>query len=162
MFHSCPIALAETQESDKPHFEENILPILKTHCHRCHSGNRPKGRLLLTSRAQLIKGGRSGPSIRLGAAESSLLWEKIAADRMPPDGPRLNPDQKGMIRSWINEGGLGADPSLPDNSSYRDPETTREQQQFWAFNPPIRPAPPEVKKTQLVQNSINMYYLIGS
>ena len=159
MSHSCPIALAETQESDKPHFEENILPILKTHCHRCHSGNRPKGRLLLTSRAQLIKGGRSGPSIRLGAAESSLLWEKIAADRMPPDGPRLNADQKGMIRSWINEGGLGADPSLPDNSSYRDPETTREQQLFWAFNPPIRPAPPEVKKTQLVRNSIDHFIL---
>ena len=159
MFHPCPTTLAENQESDKPHFEKNILPILKTHCHRCHSGDRPKGKLLLISRAQLIKGGRSGPSIRLGAAESSLLWEKIAADRMPPDGPGLNPDQKGMIRSWINEGGPGADPSLPDNSSYQDPETTREQQLFWAFNSPVRPAPPEVRKTQLVRNSIDRFIL---
>ena len=159
MFHPCPTTLAENQESDKPHFEENILPILKTHCHRCHSGDRPKGKLLLISRAQLIKGGRSGPSIRLGAAESSLLWEKIAADRMPPDGPGLNPDQKGMIRSWINDGGPGADTSLPDNSSYQDPETTREQQLFWAFNSPVRPTLPEVRKTQLIRNSLDRFIL---
>ena len=81
---------ADARSDDTPPaeltFEKHVLPILQAKCHQCHSGDEPKAGLKLDAKVSLLKGGRSGPAIAVGAAESSRLWELIVADKMPPAG----------------------------------------------------------------------------
>src|SRR5690242_20044378 len=90
------------QNTPKPTFEDKVLPILKDRCFKCHAGAEPKNGLKLSSRREILAGGKSGPAIRINAAESSLLWIKIAGDAMPQGGPPLTAEEKGILRTWIN------------------------------------------------------------
>ena len=81
-------------EAAIPQFESDVYPILKKHCLACHSGATPKAGLDLSLRSSILKGGKSGPAIRLASAETSLIWEKLAADKMPPSGDKLTSDEK--------------------------------------------------------------------
>ena len=38
-------------------FYREVLPLFKQNCLKCHAGESPKGGLLLTSRAAILKGG---------------------------------------------------------------------------------------------------------
>jgi hypothetical protein len=62
-------------------FEEHVLPIFKARCVKCHAGAEPSQGLRLTTRRDILRGGQSGPAMRIAAAESSLLWEKLARCR---------------------------------------------------------------------------------
>ena len=53
-------------------FEKDIAPLLKERCWKCHAGAEPKNGLRLTSRKEMLVGGKSGAAIRINAAESSL------------------------------------------------------------------------------------------
>jgi hypothetical protein len=138
----------------KPLFEEHVLPILKARCFRCHAGTEPANGLRATSRAELLAGGDSGPAIRLGAAESSLLWVKLASGEMPKDGPALSATEKGLIRVWINDGapstapvpaaGIGATPSGEPRAAGSVTTPTH-----WSFLPPVRPAVPATRRGDL-------------
>lgn len=138
----------------KPLFEEHVLPILKARCFRCHAGTEPANGLRVTSRAELLAGGDSGPAIRLGAAESSLLWVKLASGEMPKDGPALSATEKGLIRVWINDGapstapvaaaGIGATPSGEPRAAGAVTTPTH-----WSFLPPVRPAVPATRRGDL-------------
>ena len=66
-------------------FETHVAPILKDRCWKCRAGLEPKKNLRLTTRGEVLRGGESGPVIRIAAAESSLLWEKIASNKIPVD-----------------------------------------------------------------------------
>src|SRR3954452_411836 len=101
------LAVAPTAWADapaKPTFEDKVLPILKERCFKCHAGAEPKNGLKLTSRREILAGGKSGAAIRINAAESSLLWIKIAGNDMPKGGPPLTAEEKGILRTWINDG----------------------------------------------------------
>lgn len=103
----CVVAADDAgQEKPKVTFEDHVLPILKTRCLKCHAGAEPAGELLLTTRREILRGGKSGPAIRVAAAESSLFWEKLTSNEMPKGGPALSAEEKGVIRTWINEGGF--------------------------------------------------------
>ncbi|MCX7422345.1 MAG: hypothetical protein NT013_22755 [Planctomycetia bacterium] len=71
------------KEKAKITFEEHVLPIFKARCVKCHAGAEPAQGLRLTTRRELLHGGKSGPAMRIAAAESSLLWEKLASNEMP-------------------------------------------------------------------------------
>src|ERR1700730_14985657 len=60
-------------------FEARIRPVLVEHCYRCHSSTakKLKGKLLLDSRAGILKGGESGPALVAGKPEKSRLIEAI-------------------------------------------------------------------------------------
>src|SRR3954452_11083904 len=60
-------------------FEKKIRPVLVDQCYKCHSAKseKVKGGLLLDSRAGLLKGGDSGPSIVPGKPGNSLLIKAI-------------------------------------------------------------------------------------
>ena len=40
-------------------YEKDLKPIIEKSCLKCHSGDRPKGRYLMTSKKAFIKGGES-------------------------------------------------------------------------------------------------------
>ncbi|MDA1049659.1 MAG: PSD1 and planctomycete cytochrome C domain-containing protein [Planctomycetota bacterium] len=144
---------------DKPTFESHVLPILKAKCLSCHSGEQPKAGLDLSTRRSVMLGGKSGGAVRRAAAESSLLWERIAAGEMPPKGTKLTAEEKGIIRAWINDGavGEGGDDDLAHGAAGR--EIGEEARGFWSFKTPLRSTLPTVDATQLVRNPIDTFIL---
>lgn len=105
---TCPSAAAAEAPNEVsatiPYFETDIEPILKTTCVRCH-GEKKRADLDLRTLAGLFKGGESGPAVRPGKVEDSLLYEKVHAGAMPPKkADRLRPEQVALIRKWIETG----------------------------------------------------------
>src|SRR5438105_4530942 len=58
---------------EKVSFEKDVAPILAANCLECHNADKAKGKLALTGRAALLKGGRRGPVIALDKPDESLL-----------------------------------------------------------------------------------------
>jgi len=84
------------------------LLVLKKECFRCHSAEKRKGGLIMTSRAALLKGGDTGPALVPGQPEKSLLVELLDADgdpHMPPKG-QLGAGEVSAIRSWVKSGAV--------------------------------------------------------
>ena len=93
-------------------FDRTIAPVLAT-CLECHRGPNAKGGLDLGSRAGAQRGGESGPAYVAGDPKRSLLWQRLAADEMPPDHP-LPAADKEVLRQWIATGAKwGTDPIDP-------------------------------------------------
>jgi mono/diheme cytochrome c family protein len=93
-------------EADPVRFREQVAPIFKAHCLRCHQGKSPKGDLDLSSPSSVIEGRGAGQVVVAGKPEDSRLLEVISGDKptMPKSGDRLDPSQVALIRSWIAEG----------------------------------------------------------
>ena len=96
-------------------FAHKIQPLLKSKCLACHGegpNNKIKGDLDMRSLDGLIKGGESGePSIIPGNANKSPLYLAITRvheddwSAMPPkENDKLDKDQIGYLRDWINGG----------------------------------------------------------
>jgi len=151
-------ALAAAAEPAK--FESHVLPILKAKCLSCHSGEQPNAGLDLSTRRSLMLGGKSGPVVRRAAAESSLLWERIAAGEMPPKGERLTADEKAIIRKWINDGAVGEGADDVDVvESAADAKISEDARKFWSFRPPQRSDLPMVSAADRVRNTVDAFIL---
>lgn len=133
-------------------FEKDILPIIRAKCIRCHAGVEPKAGLNLTSASSLLTGGKSGAALRIGAAEFSLLYEKVSSDKMPPVGQKLTVQEKGLIRKWINDGAKGV-----DNAALIDRSDDVTGVDLWSFKPPVRSAVPTVREIDRVANPIDAF-----
>src|SRR5262245_4724763 len=70
--------------------EKKVRPVLAEHCFQCHStaAKKKRGGLQLDSRAAVLKGGDTGPAVRPGEPEKSLLIKAVRYGdpdlRMPP------------------------------------------------------------------------------
>ena len=148
-----------------PAFEKTVLPILKARCTGCHSGTKPKAGLDLSSRRGVLTGSDNGAVVRLNAAESSRLWGVLASNRMPPKGPKLTAAEKGLIRTWINEGarGTGKDSGTSGElGEIRLEDLSEEQREFWSFQPPRRHPVPDglqPENARRVRNPIDSFIL---
>ena len=105
--------------SEKPgpevFFAHKIQPLFKSKCLACHGegpNNKIKGDLDMRSLNGLIEGGESGESAIIpGKAIESPLYLAVTRvheddwSAMPPkENDKLNEDQIGYIRDWINGG----------------------------------------------------------
>ena len=97
-----PLSAAEVD------FSHDIVPVLKQHCGQCHTGDQQKGGLSLNTRQAALAGGESGPVIMVGkSGDSELVTRMATADeslQMPPEGPRVPPEQVALVKRWIDEG----------------------------------------------------------
>lgn len=94
-------------------FHKQIWPILQRHCQGCHQPAKKGGELLLTSFADLAKGGESGPVVVPQKPDESLLLNSLVgrdAEVMPKDAEPLAPDHIDLVRRWIAEGALDDTP----------------------------------------------------
>ncbi len=55
----------------------SVKGILESNCVSCHGGEEPESELRLDSRAAILAGGKSGPAIVPGDADSSLLISAV-------------------------------------------------------------------------------------
>ena len=116
-------------------FDAKIAPILARRCLDCHKGSDAKGKLDLSRRASAFQGGEGGEAIVGGKLDESLLWEKIAADEMPPKAP-LSAEEKGTIREWIASGASwGTDPI----DAFQLTTSRRAGRDWWALQPVRKP-----------------------
>jgi hypothetical protein len=100
---------SQAQDPPKPAaqvtFATHIRPIFRAKCISCHGGRKTKGDLDLRTVAALFEGGDSGPGIKAGDVEASVLWTYIVNDKMPPGKKKkkkkLTAREKQLIRAWI-------------------------------------------------------------
>ena len=94
-------------------FDRDIKPILEKSCFKCHSGEKPKSKYRMDTRAGAIKGGSEGEAIKPGkSAESPMIHfsaDLVPEMEMPPidkrdEYPALTRDQIALLRAWIDQG----------------------------------------------------------
>jgi cytochrome c553 len=132
-------AESPTGAADAPHFESDVLPLLREHCAHCHGSDAPQeSELDVTSLAALLRGGANGPAVVPGDASASLLVDAVAQGDMPPDGePPLDPSAVDLLRRWV-AAGAPADERVAPRTSERAPR----RHPHWAFQRLVRPAAP--------------------
>jgi hypothetical protein len=144
-------AIAQT-----PDFDRQVAPILASRCLDCHSGAEPKGKLDLSQAKLALAGGESGPAIEPGKPAASLLWERIAANEMPPKHP-LPAAEREAIKAWIAAGAKwGTDPIDP----FRYSTAARAGYDWWSLQPIKRPPVPAIQNPKSkIQNPIDAFIL---
>jgi len=127
-------ALVLTLADDDDLFEKKIRPILHSTCLPCHGADKTKGGLRLDSRDALLRGGDSGPAIKVGDPSSSLLLKAIRQTdpdlAMPPKkaGKKLADQQIRDFESWIHAGAI-----------FPGPASSGPPAKHWAFQPVVDP-----------------------
>jgi hypothetical protein len=135
----------------RPTFDTHVLPILKTHCLKCHGPIKPKGALNLAGARPLARGGKSGPAVLVGKPDESALWEQVASGEMPPEPEeRLSEADKSAIRRWIEQGATG----LPAAAEVAQSAPAADH---WAFAPSRRPPPPAVRDPRRIRTSVDRF-----
>jgi len=89
-------------------FHQDILPILRNQCFRCH-GEKTQGGLSLISLEAARTGGDSGfAAIQPGNAHDSEMMRRLRSDspeeRMPPGPAGLSENELSRLEDWINQG----------------------------------------------------------
>ena len=131
-------------------FETQVRPVLAKNCFPCHTQARMGG-LAMTSRTSLLQGGNSGPAIKPGNPDQSLLILAVRREheriKMPPAGP-LEPHAIEILTEWVKSGAVWPEAARPAvktaGSSYT---ITPEQRAFWAFQPVHEPDLPALHRT---------------
>ncbi len=126
-------------------FEKKIRPVLVKHCYQCHSAKSEDlgGGLLLDSRAGVMTGGESGPSVVPGKPAQSLLISSLEFRdfEMPPEG-KLPDDVIADFKRWVKMGALDPrDGEMPVTDPAEEHEETGKE--LWSLQPLVRPEVPE-------------------
>src|SRR5262245_62461112 len=66
-------ALASDPVVNDEFFENKVRPILVAECVKCHGSEKQKGGLRLDSRANMLKGGDTGPAVKPGDPAASRI-----------------------------------------------------------------------------------------
>ena len=125
-------------------FNRDIRPILSDNCFFCHGPDekqRMAGLRLDTKEGAFAKDGVLIP----GDSAKSRLFRRVSAHqpaaKMPPpaSGKSLNEAQIALFAKWIDQGA--------------------KWEQHWAYEPPVRSAPPAAKNKGWARNEIDRFIL---
>jgi mono/diheme cytochrome c family protein len=141
-------------------FENDVLPVLKENCLKCHSGEFPKAGLNLTTREGILEGGESGPAVDMDDPEESYLISAVKYEgwQMPPTG-QMSEAQTGAIVRWVREG-LPWPKDLHEiefEAEPGPPPVNEETKSFWSFQPVTKPTVPSVPEGAVVHNEIDAF-----
>ena len=141
-------------------FEYKVRPLLVEHCLQCHGDDEKKirGGLRLTSRAEILSGGDSGPAAVSGKPKESLLIASVHYEEfeMPPKGQLKDTDIETLTR-WVKLG-------LPDPRQSGKTPTTNvidivKGKEYWAFKKANVVTPPEIKDGNWPDSKIDEFIL---
>ncbi|QDT44865.1 Planctomycete cytochrome C [Gimesia alba] len=128
-------------------FATDIRPLLSDACFSCHGPDQEhrEAELRLDLKESVFDSHDGHALIVPGKPAESLIYQRMIStdedERMPPvdSGKKLSRSDIEKIRKWIAAGAPWAS--------------------HWAFQPPEKPALPDVKQKQLVQNPIDAFVL---
>src|SRR5262245_22693559 len=159
---------------DKVDFARDIRPIFKKHCVACHGGVKRAGDVSFIMRHRLLRPAKSGDApIVPGDPEGSGVILRVTLEdddegRMPPPkhGPRLSPQEVGLLRAWITQGAEWKEhwAYIPPRSrplpSVSDPAWCRQPLDFFVLDRLVRegiaPSPPADRATWLRRVSLDL------
>ena len=143
-------------------FERRVRPVLVDHCYECHSADarRLEGGLRLDSRAAVLAGGDSGPSVIPGDAESSLLTQSIRYEwyQMPPRG-RLPDEIVQDLERWVQMGAPWPGAVDEDEMIRDEMDWQQRMAEHWSWQPIRQAAAPEVRQVDWPTNPIDHFIL---
>ncbi len=134
-------------------FETQVRPVFAESCNGCHGATKVKAGLRLDSRAAIMAGGDSGPSVVPSDPEQSPLLAAIRYEgpEMPPKG-KLPAKQVEAITQWVKMGAPwpkgedepAAQSAAEPASHIRKPgyAVTDADRAHWSFRPLVAPAVP--------------------
>ncbi len=143
--------LAYSLEAGGLEFEEDVKPILKTHCLACHGDEKKKGGLSFAHWIDYQEAlSRDVPLLVAGNPAESLLIERILhsdpQERMPKGRDPLSAAEISTIEAWIEAGAKW------DDDGWRPSP-------HWAFVDPIRARLPEVEGAEWCRTEIDSFVL---
>jgi hypothetical protein len=142
-------------------FEKKIRPVLADKCYSCHSetAKRLKAGLRLDTRDGVLKGGDTGPALKPGDPEASLLIKAIRqkddALQMPPK-EKLAPEVVADFEAWVRRG--APDPRT-GNAAQRKSMNIAAARSHWAFQAPKAAPVPAVKRKDGVATPVDAFIL---
>jgi hypothetical protein len=134
---------AWTEEA--PRFDQDIVPLVKRHCVKCHGPAKSEGKLDLSTAVGFIRGGKQGAAIVPHDLDSSLIWERVEAEEMPPDEP-LSAEERGLLKRWIIAGA----PGLPQKGAAVSAD-------HWAFRPLQSVPVPDVREVSQILSPLDRF-----
>ena len=103
-----------------------------------------------------LRGGESGKCIVPGRGKESLLIQRVLGlgappeERMPLKAHPLSASQIDLLQTWIDQGATWPETLVPADIK---------AETHWAYQKPIRKAPPQVKDTKRIVNPIDQFIL---
>jgi hypothetical protein len=94
-------------DGKNPTFVDDVTPIVKLHCAKCHGADMQKGGLSLATYIEMQKGGGSGAVVVPGNPEKSrlfLLTDHRAEPKMPSASQKIPAEQIALLKLWIEQG----------------------------------------------------------
>jgi cytochrome c553 len=140
-------------------FENEVRPLLAENCFKCHGDDKQQGELRLDSLAAMTHGGDSGPAIVPGKPSESLLLEAVRYEsfEMPPSG-QLSDEKVAKLEKWIEMGAPWAGTHGEFDVAQRNKEKiTDADRAYWAFQPPIKTAPPKLENDDWSTGDIDRF-----
>ena len=141
-------------------FESKVRPILATNCYACHT-NSQLGGLRLDSRAAMLKGGQTGPSLVPGDPDKSLLIQAVrqTGELKMPKGGKLKKEEVEALVEWVRAGAVWPESPpvvAPKGGGY---VIRPEQRAFWSFQPIKDPGVPAVHDASWPKTDIDRFIL---
>ncbi len=97
---------AKMDEATTQHFHNDVLPILRDKCFRCH-GEKEQGGLRLNSRKNALSIGDSElAAVVPGDPDASEMIVRVRDHDMPPTDEGLTDEQIATLENWVKEGAV--------------------------------------------------------
>lgn len=116
---------ASARGADPVDFAHEVLPLLTTHCAKCHTAGRYEGEISFDTREAMLQ----AEIVEPGDAAASALIKRVTSDdpdvRMPPEGEPLSAAEVALLRRWIDEGVVWEEGFTFKKSEYEAPLAPR-------------------------------------
>ncbi len=161
-----PTFAADPTPQQVEFFEKNVRPVLAEHCYKCHSheSKKVRAKLLLDSRADMIKGGESGTSIVPGKPKQSRLIEAIEYNNidleMPPKG-KLPAKAIADLTKWVEMGApWPKDDAGPKTGAKIETfDIAKRKAEHWAWRAVVATQPPAVRDRDWARDPLDNFIL---
>ena len=161
LLHAIQVKATEITPTDRTFFENKIRPVLAKHCYKCHAATtKPKdlgGKLFLDSHDGITKGGESGPALKPGDPDASLIIQALRWEddmEMPPKEPLPDTVINDFIE-WIKRG-------APDPRGDKAPvvgDVSLDSESLWSFRPRSKPEVPTTQDQSWARDDIDRFVL---
>ena len=129
---------------DVAYWKNEVKPLLKQNCWKCHGADKVRAELVLTTRKGILKGGEVGPSVNLENPSDSLMLQMVSYKdedhQMPPIG-KLPQEKIDVLAKWIEIGlPFPEEDEIEPRNAHSHASTTEVNEvtkSHWAFKPPV-------------------------
>ena len=156
---------AEADRKGESFFETRVRPILVNRCYECHGpDSEQEAGLRVDSLRALLRGGDSGPAVVPGKPSKSLLIDAINYGEiyeMPPDS-KMPQGEIDVLTKWVEMGAPWPASDVPMRApaeSSRAFRYTKDDRNYWAFQPIRKPELPVVRQRAWIQSPIDHFVL---